>query len=107
MLSDLTVLFLIEGCPSVLLAICVFCFLPSRPERSRYLSEEQRTLACTRLNADSLGEDGTGIDWRAVRRAFSDWKTYVVAVMYSCSTSTVSLFRGSLVDKYNSEFGAG
>ena len=74
------ILFLIEGCPSVLLAICIFLFLPSRPERSRYLTEDQRTLACTRLNADSLGEVGTGIDWKAVRRAFMDWKTYGKAV---------------------------
>ncbi|KAJ7506104.1 major facilitator superfamily domain-containing protein [Mycena galericulata] len=78
------ILFLIEGIPSFIVALAVFFFLPSRPQTSRYISEEERTLALTRLNRKNLGEGHTGIDWRAVRRAFADWKTYVVAVIYSC-----------------------
>ncbi|KAJ7778849.1 major facilitator superfamily domain-containing protein [Mycena maculata] len=78
------ILFLIEGIPSFVLAICVFLFLPSRPQTSRYISEEQRTLALTRLNRKNLGEGHTGIDYRAVKRAFMDWKTYSVAIIYSC-----------------------
>ncbi|KAI5479118.1 high-affinity nicotinic acid transporter [Pseudohyphozyma bogoriensis] len=78
------ILFLIEGCPSFVLAIVVYFCLPSRPDTSRYLSEDERTLAITRLNADSLAEGHTGIDWKGVKRAFTDWKTYVVAVAYSC-----------------------
>ncbi len=75
------ILFLIEGVPSVLLAICVFLFLPTRPQTSRYLTEDERTLCLTRLNADSNNEGHTGIDWSGVKRAFVDWKTYVVAIM--------------------------
>ncbi|KAJ7176139.1 major facilitator superfamily domain-containing protein [Mycena crocata] len=78
------ILFLIEGLPSFVLAVVVFFCLPSRPQTSKYLTEEQRTLALTRLNRKNLGEGHTGIDWRAVRRALTDWKTYVVAVLYSC-----------------------
>jgi hypothetical protein len=78
----LTIFFLlkIEGIPSFLLAICVFLFLPSRPDKSRYINEEERTLCLTRLNSDSLAEHGLGIDWRGARRALTDWKTYLVAV---------------------------
>jgi hypothetical protein len=75
------ILFLIEGVPSVLLAICVFLFLPSRPTTSKYLNETERTLLLTRLNSESLAEGHTGIDWNGVKRAFMDWKTYVVAIM--------------------------
>jgi cyanate permease len=78
------ILFLIEGIPSFIIAVVVFFFLPSRPQTSRYLTEDQRTLALTRLNRKNLGEGNTGIDWKAVKRALMDWKTYVVAVMYSC-----------------------
>lgn len=78
------ILFLIEGIPSFVIAVVVFFFLPSRPQTSRYLTEDQRTLALTRLNRKNLGEGNTGVDWRAVKRALMDWKTYVVAVMYSC-----------------------
>jgi hypothetical protein len=36
-------------------------------------------LALTRLNEDSLGEGNTGIDKKALKRAFTDPKTYIVA----------------------------
>ncbi|KAF7340529.1 Major facilitator superfamily domain-containing protein [Mycena sanguinolenta] len=78
------ILFLIEGLPSFVLAVVVFLFLPSRPQTTRYLTEDERTLALTRLNRKNLGEGHTGVDWRAVRRALMDWKTYVVSVIYSC-----------------------
>lgn len=75
------ILFLIEGCPSLLLAICVALFMPNRPETSKYLTEDQRTVCLTRLNAQNLQESRVGIDWRGVRRALTDWKTYVVSIM--------------------------
>lgn len=75
------ILFLIEGCPSFILAICVALFMPNRPETSRYLTEDQRTICLTRLNAQNLQESGVGIDWRGVRRCLTDWKTYVVSIM--------------------------
>ncbi|KAJ7662827.1 major facilitator superfamily domain-containing protein [Mycena polygramma] len=78
------ILFLIEGIPSFVLALVVFLCLPSRPQTSKYLSEDERTLALTRLNRKNLGEGHTGVDWRAVKRAMLDWKTYVVAIAYSC-----------------------
>lgn len=62
----------------------MFFFLPSRPQTSRYITEDERTLALTRLNRKNLGEGHTGIDYRAVMRALLDWKTYVVSVIYSC-----------------------
>ncbi|KAJ7146696.1 MFS general substrate transporter [Mycena epipterygia] len=78
------ILFLIEGLPSFFLALCVFFFLPSRPQTSAYLSAPERALALARLDRRNLGEGHTGVDWKAVKRAFADWKTYVVAVAYSC-----------------------
>ncbi|GAA5823381.1 hypothetical protein JCM10212_005675 [Sporobolomyces blumeae] len=77
------ILFLIEGLPSLLLAIVVFFFLPSRPDTSRFLNEEERTIACTRLNAEHSLEANDGIDWKAVRYTLTNWRTYVVSVAYS------------------------
>jgi hypothetical protein len=74
--------FMIEGLPSVLLAISIFFFLPSRPDKSRFLSEDERTVIITRLNSDSLAEGHTGIDWSGVRRALTDWKNYVISLTY-------------------------
>ncbi|KAK4684243.1 MFS transporter, ACS family, pantothenate transporter, partial [Tremellales sp. Uapishka_1] len=90
------VLFLIEGVPSVVLAICTFFFLPSRPETSRYLNETERTLCLTRLNRDSMVESGLGIDWAGVRRCLLDWKTYVISIMYSCMNLTLASVGGFL-----------
>ena len=77
------ILFLIEGLPSLLLAIVVLLFLPSRPETTRYLSTDERTLACTRLNAEALGSHNSGLEWSAVRRAFLSKRTWIAAAMYS------------------------
>jgi hypothetical protein len=88
------ILFLIEGIPSLVLAICVFLFLPNRPQTSKYLTENERTLCHTRLNADNNDEGHTGIDWNGVKRAFVDWKTYVVAVMCEYEWGVGSITRG-------------
>lgn len=74
------ILFLIEGCPSILLAICVFFFMPSKPERSKYLKEDERTLCLTRLNQENNVEADLGIDWGGVKRCLTDWKTYVISI---------------------------
>jgi hypothetical protein len=70
------ILFLIEGLPSFVLAICIFFFLPSRPDKSNFFTEEERTFWHTRLNSESLGEGHTGIDWRGVKRALTDPKVH-------------------------------
>jgi MFS family permease len=74
------ILFLIEGCPSVVLAICTALFMPGRPETSRYLNENERTLCLTRLNRDVVTDLRTGIQWDGVRRCCTDWKTYVISI---------------------------
>lgn len=78
------ILFLIEGCPSLLLAACVALFMPSKPETSRLLDQDERTLCLTRLNEDNTQETQSGIDWKGVKRCLTDWKTYVVSIGYSC-----------------------
>lgn len=49
-----------------------------------------------RLNKDSLGEGHTGIDWRGVRRALTDWKTYVISIAYSAMNLTLGSVSGFL-----------
>lgn len=38
------------------------------------LNEEQRTIACTRLNSENQGNQDVAIDWKAVRYALCDWR---------------------------------
>lgn len=81
------ILFLIDGLPSILLAIVLFFGLPSRPQTSTYLTEDERALELKRLDLDSLGEAGTRIDLRAVGKALTDWKCYFIAgASFACSS---------------------
>ncbi|SCZ93063.1 BZ3500_MvSof-1268-A1-R1_Chr6-2g08438 [Microbotryum saponariae] len=95
-LEQWRILFLIEGLPSLALAVVVFFCLPSRPSISKFLNEDERTLAHTRLNEQSSFEASSGIEWSGVRHAFFDWKTYAFAVMFSCMNLTLGSVGGFL-----------
>ncbi|KAI1319395.1 major facilitator superfamily domain-containing protein [Xylariaceae sp. FL0255] len=88
------ILFLIEGLPSILLGICVVLFLPGRPETSKFLNEEERALELRRLRSQNLDEGDNGVDWNGVKRAFTDWKSYVITFIYSCLQLTLSSVGG-------------
>lgn len=90
------IFFLIEGCPSLLLAIATFFFFPSRPETSKYLTEDERILCLTRLGRLEGNAAKEGVDWKGVRRCCKDWKTYLIAVMYSCMNLTLGSVSGFL-----------
>lgn len=78
------ILFLIEGLPSFVLGCLVVAFLPSRPDRSNYLTPAERELEFARLASEHLDEGDGGIDWAGVRRAVTAWQTYAVTFIFSC-----------------------
>lgn len=80
----------------MLLAIAVALFMPSRPETSRFLNEDERTLCLTRLNAQNSPDAKLGIQKAGVIRCLTDWKTYVVSIMYSCMNLTLGSVGGFL-----------
>jgi hypothetical protein len=87
-LATWRILFLIEGLPSIVLAVVVYFYLPSRPDKSKFLNDRERFVVQSRLNSDSLVESHTGIDWRGVKRAFTDWKALLMAVSSGLRVST-------------------
>ncbi len=46
-------LFLLEGLPSCLLAFAVLTFLPDKPERARWLSDEERQIIVSRVTQEA------------------------------------------------------
>ncbi|TKA53334.1 hypothetical protein B0A53_04352 [Rhodotorula sp. CCFEE 5036] len=90
------ILFLVEGLPSLALAVVVFFCLPSRPDKTRYLTAEQKTVACTRLNSESQGGESMGIQWAGVRYALTDWRLYIIAISYSAMNLTLGSVSGFL-----------
>lgn len=71
---------------SVLLSVVLFC-LPSRPDKTRFLTEDERLVACTRLNAEAQGNQDIAIDWKAVRHALSDWRLCESSLPYKSSST--------------------
>ena len=91
------ILFLIEGLPTIVLALLIFLFLPSRPESSRYLSVEERALATSRLtNSIPGGAHTRKFQWSGFRRAVTDYKIYLCGVIYLGVNLTLGSISGFL-----------
>jgi MFS family permease len=91
------ILFLIEGLPTILLALLIFLFLPSRPESSKYLSVEERELATARLTTSQPGGTHTKkFQWSGFRRAVTDYKIYMCGVIYLGVNLTLGSISGFL-----------
>ena len=93
-LSPWRLLFLIEGFPSVLVAVWAWDFVPDGPGVAKWLSPRQREVAVMRLRSEKEGEEEElsgekygstgqkrrGIDLRQVYRTLKDPKCYLTAV---------------------------
>ncbi|EGG11815.1 uncharacterized protein MELLADRAFT_33106 [Melampsora larici-populina 98AG31] len=87
-------LFLIEGIPSILIALAIIFWLPSRPDGTRFLKTSEKAIVLKRLKEDGVYE--VRVDWSGVKRAFTDWKSYAIAVLYSCMNLTLGSVSGFL-----------
>ncbi|PKY03109.1 MFS general substrate transporter [Aspergillus campestris IBT 28561] len=92
-LANWRLLFLVEGCPSLIAAVIAWYFLPDHPSTARFLTEEEKEVARARgMRRSGEGERSTGIDWRDVGRTVLDAKAWLTALMYfSCNVSFSSL----------------
>ncbi|KAF2670893.1 MFS general substrate transporter [Microthyrium microscopicum] len=87
------VLFLVEGLPTVAMAPLVWFLLPDSPQKSRYLTDDEKIVAETRgvRQAGTASRVG-GINMREVFSTLLDVKAWFTALMYfSCNVSFASL----------------
>lgn len=68
-----------EGLPTILVGILVLFFLPSRPDTTKWLTEEERQIAQRRLSREVTPE-GQGINWKHVVMSFTDYKAWMVRI---------------------------
>ena len=83
------------------MAIVCWFFLPDSPEKTRFLSDEERQLQIDRLANDDGAAETHSFSWGQVRSVFTDWKTYVFSLIYITGTiplQGVSLFLPTLVE---------
>jgi MFS family permease len=91
------ILFLIEGLPTLVLAVFVYFFLPNRPETTKYLSDKERVMAIERISDNQPGTaHKQKFQWSGFRRAITDYKIYLYGIIYLGVNLTLSSISGFL-----------
>jgi MFS family permease len=104
-LSPWRLLFLLEGFPSVLVAVWAWDFVPDGPGLAKWLSPRQREVAVLRLRSEKENEEDDQedekfqsqhrrgrIDFREVLQTLKDPKCYLTALMFfSCNVAFSSM----------------
>ena len=78
-------LFLVEGFPSIVVAILAWYQIPDTPDKARFLNKREKRIARSRLskerNASKAATDNKSkLDWREIREALTDVKCWITAV---------------------------
>lgn len=83
-------LYIIEGAITVFIGLIVCAVLPDFPENWRLLPEEMKHVAKKRLAIEAaqadIDSEGGSSQVKGLKMAFSDIKTYVLAIAYMCIT---------------------
>jgi sugar phosphate permease len=81
-LAKWRVLFLVEGLPTVCMAIVAFFFLPDSPEKAKFLTEEEKDVARRRgvLQVGAATKRVGGIDWKEIVEGLKDIKSWILGV---------------------------
>ena len=84
-------LFIIEGCITVVIAFPAIFILPNFPKTTKFLTEEERTLAMWRLEEDvgEKDEHGQGLLY-GFKLAVRDIRTWILLIIVGCFVSAGS-----------------
>jgi len=85
-MANWRLLFLIEGFPSIIVAVIAWYQIPDSPDTARYLSVRERKVARLRLKEEKGDEkntmgDKSKLDWGEIRKALTDRKCWITAVI--------------------------
>ncbi|CAK7202175.1 hypothetical protein SEUCBS139899_004895 [Sporothrix eucalyptigena] len=96
-LASWRLLFLVEGIPSIVMAIVVYFTMPDSPDTAKFLTEEEREVARARTVLQT-GQEGkerlgmSGISFSHILSTFAHPQTLILPLMYfSCNVSFASL----------------
>lgn len=89
-LSSWQWLYIIEGAITMFIGLVIMVMLPDFPDTWRFLSPEMKAVANRRLAIDAaeadVDEDGKRSQIKGLKLAFTDIKTYVLAIAYMSIT---------------------
>jgi D-galactonate transporter len=95
-------MFLLEGIPTSLLGIACFFLLTDSPKNARWLTEREKTVVETVLNADQGEDRATGhvTAGAEIKRAFGDARVWILAFVYfatACANYTFTFWLPTMV----------
>lgn len=99
---------IIEGVASIVLGVIVMFVMPDYPTsiNSKFLTKEERILACNRLAVDGMGlaqgaQKRVG-EWKALKMTVRDWRTWCLCFLFVMGTGsqTIQYFIPSLVETF-------
>ncbi|KAI1843180.1 hypothetical protein JX266_010707 [Neoarthrinium moseri] len=87
-------LFIIEGLMTIAVALVAMAFLPNYPATTKWLTEEEKTIAQARLLKDMGAEDATEEEdtslMRGLSAAVKDYRVWIFACMQMATTASIS-----------------
>ena len=78
-------LFLVEGCPAIIVAVIAWYQIPDNPHTARYLTPREKVVARLRLKAEKgieeqVTSEKSKLDWNEIGQALTDSKCWITAV---------------------------
>uniref|UniRef100_A0A0B7K9R7 Major facilitator superfamily (MFS) profile domain-containing protein n=1 Tax=Bionectria ochroleuca TaxID=29856 RepID=A0A0B7K9R7_BIOOC len=81
-------IFILEGAITVLAAFCAFFAIDEYPNKSRFLSEEQRDIAVRLIAQDREEREEEEFTFSLGLRILRDWKIWVFGILYMLNVAT-------------------
>ncbi|KAJ5263389.1 hypothetical protein N7478_010994 [Penicillium angulare] len=104
-ISNWRFLFIIEGVPTVLLALLAWFYLPDSPSTARFLNAREREVAQAFANSQPGDYKHEGLQLSQLGDAFKDYRNYIFALMNFCnnvSFASLPLFLPTIVSEMGS-----
>lgn len=94
------IIFLIEGLPTLLMAIVAFFMLPDSIREARFLTDRQKEVGSLWVNegqvADTKEGEHTGLRIRELKEGLKDWRSFVTGIVYfGCNVSLSASIQSS------------
>ncbi|KAF9332791.1 hypothetical protein BG006_004324 [Podila minutissima] len=93
-------IFILEGLPTIIMALVTFFVLPNFPDTADFLTKEEKELNMQRLLIDAGPATETAFSWKEVWSVFKDWKVYLHTAtnfLHSIAFSSLGLFIPSII----------
>ncbi|KAG5743469.1 hypothetical protein H9Q70_013824 [Fusarium xylarioides] len=92
-------LFIVEGIPSIALGVIVMLFMPGYPEKSKWLTDDEKAMQVIRLGGNCSQGDAK-LNWADAKETLLEPRLWVHYFIYLClgvGVSSLSLFAPTIV----------